>query len=219
VVTIPQLASCRKISQLSDLNLKSQVLVPQPGLTRGCRENYISRRRPATGPWAITEEDQMSRLLVKLQVALIIWLGTMCALAQAPNPYGPAVSVENAKKAASAALAEARKSDWKMAVAVVDTGGILVYYEKMDNTQVGSADIAIEKARTAVRFKRPSKAFQDLVAGGGAGLRVLGLPGAVPIEGGIPLMIDGQIVGAIGVSGDAADHDGLCAAAGAATLK
>ena len=102
---------------------------------------------------------------------------------------------------------------------MVDTGGILVYYEKMDNTQIGSADVAIEKARTAVRFKRPSKAFQDLVAGGGAGLRVLALPGALPIEGGIPLVMDGQIVGAIGVSGDSADHDGICAQAGASTLK
>jgi uncharacterized protein GlcG (DUF336 family) len=142
-----------------------------------------------------------------------------CVLAQAPNPYGPPVNVENAKKAAAAALAEARKGNWNMAVAVVDTGGILVYYEKMDNTQIGSADIAIEKARTAVRFKRPSKAFQDLVAGGGAGLRVLRLPGAVPLEGGIPLMSNSQIVGAIGVSGDSGDHDGLCATAGAATLK
>lgn len=141
------------------------------------------------------------------------------AVAQAPNPYGPPVTVENAKKVAAVALAEARKGNWNMAVAVVDTGGILVYYEKMDNTQIGSADIAIEKARTAVRFKRPSKAFQDTVAGGGAGLRVLRLPGAVPLEGGIPLMINGQIVGAIGVSGDSGDHDGLCATAGAATLK
>jgi glc operon protein GlcG len=106
-----------------------------------------------------------------------------------------------------------------MALAIVDTGAILVYYEKMDNTQIGSADVAIEKARTAVRFKRPSKAFQDALAGGGAGLRVLSLPGAVPLEGGIPLMIDGQIVGAIGVSGDSADHDGLCAQAGARSLR
>src|SRR5229473_2680998 len=116
------------------------------------------------------------------------------------------------------ALAEARTNNWRMAVAVVDTGGILVYYEKMDNTQIGSADIAIEKARTAVRFKRPSKAFQDSVAGGGAGLRVLGLRAVTPVEGGIPLIFNGQIVGAIGVSGDAAEHDGLCATAGAATL-
>jgi glc operon protein GlcG len=161
----------------------------------------------------------MSLRMVKFPVVLMTVLCTMSARAQAPNPYGPPVSVENAKKAAAAALAQARTNNWKMAAAVVDTGGILVYYEKMDNTQIGSADIAIEKARTAVRFKRPSKAFQDLVAGGGAGLRVLRLPGAVPLEGGIPLMIDGQIVGAIGVSGDSGDHDGLCAQAGAGTLK
>jgi uncharacterized protein GlcG (DUF336 family) len=161
----------------------------------------------------------MSQGLMKRLLVIITVLCSLTALAQAPNPYGPPVSVENAKKAAAAALAEARTNNWRMAVAVVDTGGILVYYEKMDNTQIGSADIAIEKARTAVRFKRPSKAFQDSVAGGGVGLRVLRLPGAVPLEGGIPLMIDGQIVGAIGVSGDSADHDGLCATAGAGTLK
>jgi len=161
----------------------------------------------------------MSQRLMKRVLVTITVLCSLSALAQAPNPYGLPVSVENAKKAAAAALAEARTNNWRMAVAVVDTGGILVYYEKMDNTQIGSADIAIEKARTAVRFKRPSKAFQDSVAGGGVGLRVLRLPGAVPLEGGIPLMIDGQIVGAIGVSGDSADHDGLCATAGAGTLK
>ena len=161
----------------------------------------------------------MSQGLMKRLLVIITVLCSLTALAQAPNPYGPPVSVENAKKAAAAALAEARTNNWRMAVAVVDTGGILVYYEKMDNTQIGSADIAIEKARTAVRFKRPSKAFQDSVAGGGVGLRVLRLPGAVPLEGRIPLMIDGQIVGAIGVSGDSADHDGLCATAGAGTLK
>ena len=161
----------------------------------------------------------MSLRLIKLSMAILAVLSTTNALAQAPIPYGLPVSVENAKKAAATALDEARKGNWKMAVAVVDTGGTLVYYEKMDNTQIGSADIAIEKARTAVRFKRPSKAFQDLVAGGGAGLRVLALPGALPIEGGIPLVMDGQIVGAIGVSGDSADHDGICAQAGASTLK
>jgi glc operon protein GlcG len=161
----------------------------------------------------------MSSRWVKFSAVLITVLCGLSLLAQAPNPYGPPVSVENAKKAAAATLAEARTNNWRMAVAVVDTGGILVYYEKMDNTQIGSADIAIEKARTAVRFKRPSKAFQDVVAGGGVGLRVLRLPGAVPLEGGIPLMIEGQIVGAIGVSGDSADHDGLCATAGAGTLK
>jgi glc operon protein GlcG len=160
----------------------------------------------------------MSMRFVKaVLLALAAW--TTGALAQAPNPYGLPVSIENAKKAATAAIAEARKNNWNMAVAVVDPGGTLVYYEKMDNTQLGSADVAIEKARTAAKFKRPSKAFQDLVAGGGAGLRILRLPGAVPFEGGIPLITEGQIVGAIGVSGDTSDHDGVCAQAGASTLK
>ncbi len=161
----------------------------------------------------------MPRKSVEFLVVMIAVTFAINAVGQMPNPYGPPVTVENAKKAAAAALAEARTNNWRMAVAIVDPGGILIYYEKMDNTQVGSADIAIEKARTAVRFKRPSKAFQDLVAGGGAGLRILRLPGAVPLEGGIPLMIDGQIVGAIGVSGDSGDHDSLCSQAGAATLK
>ncbi|HLO06441.1 MAG TPA: heme-binding protein [Terriglobales bacterium] len=160
----------------------------------------------------------MPRRLVRFPVVLAV-LCTMSALAQAPNPYGLPVSVANAKKAAAAALDEARKGNWKMAVAVVDTGGILVYYEKMDNTQIGSADIAIEKARTAVRFKRTSKAFQDAVAAGGAGLRILRLPGGIPLEGGFPLIMNGEIVGAIGVSGDSGDHDSICAQEGANTLK
>src|ERR1700757_2232622 len=90
-----------------------------------------------------------------------------------PYPYGPPISVEAAKKAAAAALAEAVKNHWTMAVAVVDPNGTLVYYEKMDNTQLGSANVAIDKARSAALYKRPTKAFQDALAGGGAGLRVM----------------------------------------------
>ena len=89
----------------------------------------------------------------------------------------------------------------------------------MDDTQAGSADVAIAKARTASLYKRPSKLIQDMVAGGGSSLRILGLPNAVPTEGGIPLVVDGKIVGAIGVSGDSADHDSICAQAGADALK
>lgn len=141
------------------------------------------------------------------------------ALAQMPNPYGPPISLETAKKVAAPALAEAAKNNWTMAVAIVDTSGNLVYYEKMDNTQVGSAHVSVEKARTAAMFKRPTKAFQDAVAAGGEGLRVLALPGATPLEGGIPLLIEGKIVGAIGVSGGASAQDGQCAKAGADALK
>jgi len=134
-------------------------------------------------------------------------------------PYGPPISLEMAKKAAAAAIAEAEKNHWLMAVAVVDPSGDLVFYEKMDNTQLGSAKVSIAKARSAALYKRPSKAFQDSVAGGGAGLRVFALEGAVPVEGGIPIMIDGKFVGAIGLSGDSSEHDGQCAAAGVAALK
>lgn len=136
-----------------------------------------------------------------------------------PNAYGASVTVENAKKAAAAALAEARKNNWNMAVSVVDTGGNLVYYEKMDNTQLGSAEVAIDKARSAALFKRPTKAFEDALATGGSSLRILSVKGAVPVNGGYPLVMDGKIVGAIGVSGDTADHDGQCAKAGADSLK
>jgi glc operon protein GlcG len=135
------------------------------------------------------------------------------------NLYGPPISVEKAKKVAAAALAEAAKNHWNMAVAVVDPNGTLIYYEKMENTQTGSANVAIEKARSAAQFMRPTKAFQDALAAGGPGLRVLGIPGAVPVEGGIPLVADGKIVGAIGLSGDTSENDGRCAQAGAAIIK
>jgi uncharacterized protein GlcG (DUF336 family) len=141
------------------------------------------------------------------------------AFAQMPNPYGAPISLEDAKKAAAAALAEARKNNWAMAVAVVDIGGDLVYFEKMDGTQTGSVNVALGKARSAALFKRPTKVFQDIVASGGSGLRILRLEGAVPIEGGVPLVMDGKIVGAIGLSGAASDQDGQCAKAGADALK
>jgi len=135
------------------------------------------------------------------------------------TPIGPPVNVETAKKAAAAALAEARKNNWLMAVAVVDPNGTLVYYEKMDNVQLASADVCIDKARSAALFKRPTKALQDAIAGGGAGLRVFALRGAVPVEGGVPLEIDGKLAGAIGLSGGQSNEDGQCATAGANAIK
>jgi glc operon protein GlcG len=160
----------------------------------------------------------MARYAVKL--TLLLFLTSLIPEAQMlPNPYGPPVSVEAAKKAAAAALAEAVKNHWTMAVAVVDPNGTLIYYEKMDNTQIGSAQVSINKARSAALYKRPTKALQDALASGGAGLRVMALEGAVPVEGGVPLVSEGKIIGAIGVSGDSSDHDGICANAGAATIK
>ena len=136
-----------------------------------------------------------------------------------PNPYGTSVGLEDAKKAAAPAIAEARRNNWLMAVAVVDPAGNLVYFEKMDGTQTGSVAVAVAKARSAALFKRPTKVFQDAVAGGGAGLRILGLEGAVPLDGGFPIVIDGRIVGAIGASGATGEQDAQCAAAGLAALK
>jgi len=139
------------------------------------------------------------------------------AEAQMPNGYGPAIGAEAAKKAIAAALAEARKNSWRVAAAVVDPGGVLVAYEKMDDTQAGSAHVSVEKARSAAAFKRPTKAFEDALAGGRQA--ILGLPGAVPLEGGIPIVADGKIVGAIGVSGATSQQDGVCAQAGVAALE
>ena len=129
------------------------------------------------------------------------------------NPYGVPIGLEYAKRAAASALTEARKNNWKMASAVVDTSSTLVYFEKMDDTQTGSVKVAIAKARSAALFKRPTKEFQDTLAGGGTGLRVLALQGAVPVEGGMPLIVNDQIVGAIGVSGGTSEQDGQCAKA------
>jgi uncharacterized protein GlcG (DUF336 family) len=161
-------------------------------------------------------------MLLRISKILTVLALAFCALgmeAQMSNPYGPPISVDNAKKAAAAALAEAVKNHWTMAVAIVDPNGTLIYYEKMDNTQLGSAAVAIDKARSAALYKRPTKAFQDALASGGAGLRVMALRDAIPVEGGIPLVMDGKIVGAIGLSGANSDQDGQCATAGASIIK
>lgn len=150
--------------------------------------------------------------------ALIFTLG---AFAQAPPnvPYGLSISPDAAKKVAAAAIAEARKNNWQMAVAVVDTGGYLVYFERMPDTQIGSVQVAMDKARSAALFRRPTKTFQDALAAGAAGLRMLSLTGAVPVEGGIPLIVGGKVIGAIGASGGTSDQDGATAKAGADTAK
>ena len=133
--------------------------------------------------------------------------------------YGPPITTEQAKKVAALALAEARANSWTMAASVVDPNGTLVYFEKIDDTQHASARIAIDKARSAARFKRETKTFQDALADGGAGLRILGLTGAVPVDGGVPLIVGGKVVGAIGASGGTSEQDGIVARAGASALK
>ena len=160
----------------------------------------------------------ITRTLTALTLAVAAFGQT--PLVPPPNvPYGLAISPDNAKKVAAAAIAEARKNNWAMAVAVVDTGGYLVYFERMPDTQLGSVEIAIEKAKSAALFRRPTKSFQDTLAGGGDGLRMLRLTGAMPVEGGIPIVVDGKLIGAVGASGGSSDQDGRTAQAGANALK
>jgi glc operon protein GlcG len=145
--------------------------------------------------------------------ALVALAPSRGAAQQLPNLYGDPIGVEAARKAAAAAIAEGKKNNWRIAVAVVDTHGELVFFERMDGTQYGSMHVAEEKARTSARFKRTTKTFEDAVKG--QAVNVLGLPGAVPLEGGLPLLAGDRIVGAIGVSGATSAQDGQCARAAA----
>lgn len=130
--------------------------------------------------------------------------------------YGAPITLDSAKKIAAVAEAEAKKNNFPMAIAIVDSSGTLTYFTKLDGTQLASVDIAIGKARTANNFKRPTKVFDDGVAGGRNVL--LSLPEALLIEGGVPLVVDGKIIGAIGVSGGSSVQDGQVAAVAVATL-
>ena len=136
------------------------------------------------------------------------------APAAPPPPYGPAVSLEQARKMMAGAEAEARKNNWNVAIAIVDSGSQLVMFQKIDSTQHASIDIAIGKAVTAVNFRRPTKALEDAIAGGGAGLRLTALKGITPLEGGILIVVDGKIAGGIGVSGVLSSQDAQVARAG-----
>jgi glc operon protein GlcG len=151
---------------------------------------------------------------------LALAVGASFLGAQTPNiPYGAPIALAEARQVLAAAQAEARKNQWNVCIAIVDAGGHLVAFERMDSTQYGSVEVAFDKARSAAAFRRPTKAFQDGVAAGGEGLRLLKLTGGMPIEGGLPLVVGGKLVGAIGVSGVTSEQDGKIAAAGVAALK
>ena len=163
--------------------------------------------------------------MVRLFTAAFLAFGYAgAALAQQPpapprTPYGEPISLEMAKKAVSAAEAEAAKNGWPMAIAVIDSGSNLVVFHRMDNTQIGSIRLAEGKARTALEFRRPSRVLQDVVAAGGVGLWWLRVDGVIPLEGGVPIEVNGKIVGAIGVSGAASAQDAQTAQAGADAFK
>ena len=157
----------------------------------------------------------MTRLL--LAAALAAGLAAPAAAQQIPGPYGPDVTLQQAETVIAAARAEAARRNFTMAFAVVDPNGELVSFEKMDGTQNASIDVAIAKARSAARFRRPTKAFSDAVTGGRNA--ILALEGAVPIEGGVPIVRVTRVVGAIGVSGGSSEEDGQVAAVGLAALR
>ncbi|MGX9428721.1 MULTISPECIES: GlcG/HbpS family heme-binding protein [Bradyrhizobium] len=163
------------------------------------------------------------KTLVASIVAAVMLTATASAQ-QAPSPppitpYGAPLGLEAAKKVMAAAETEAVKNNWAMAIVILDSTGHMVMLHKLDNTQYGSLMAAEDKAHSAINYRRPSKVFEDLVAQGGMGLRSLALRGASPLEGGIPINVDGKIVGAIGVSGGTSVQDGQVAKAGADAAK
>lgn len=158
--------------------------------------------------------------ILSLFFALALVATSSIALAQSGNvPYGAPISLDDAKRVLAAAGAEAARNSWHVVIAIVDSGGHLVAFERMDNTQYASIEVAQGKARTSVAFRRPSKVFQEGLAAGGEALRSLKIPDLFPMEGGLPLIREGRIVGAIGVSGVTSAQDGQIAAAGTAALK
>ena len=151
-----------------------------------------------------------------ISVCLIALFGLVSLHASAQLADKKVLTLDGAKKIAAAAEAEARKNNWNVVIAVVDDGGHLLYLQRIDGTQTGSIEVAIQKARTAQAFKRPTKVFEDAIAGGRNAL--IALHGALPLEGGLPIMVGGQLVGAIGVSGVKSTEDGQIAKAGADSL-
>jgi uncharacterized protein GlcG (DUF336 family) len=155
-----------------------------------------------------------NHVIVTLAVGLFFF---GCFRADAQIAVKKAVTLELAKKIADAAEVEARKNGWNAVIAIVDDGANLIFLERMDNTQIGSLEVAIQKAHTAISFKRPTKVYEDMVAGGRTA--ILGVPGIVPIDGGLPIVVDGQFIGAIGVSGGTAQQDGQVARSGVEVLN
>lgn len=160
------------------------------------------------------------KLARTIVLALLALFAAASVHAQAPAPYGQPITLEQAKKAMAAAEAEAKKNSWNVVIAIVDAGGHLVMLQRLENTQFGSIDVAREKAHAAAAYRRPTKVFQDLIAQGGVHLRLLNLTGdAGVLEGGVPILVEGKVIGAIGASGVSSNQDAQIAQAGADALK
>jgi glc operon protein GlcG len=162
----------------------------------------------------------MRNLVLKSAVICSAVLFGAQALAQGgPPQYGPPITLEQAQKAIAAAAEEAKKNNWFLAITVVSPSGDLVAFSKMDNTQYASIAISQHKAKFAATFKRPSKAFQDQLTGDKPNFVIMTLDGMIASEGGIPIMVDGKMVGAIGCSGATGAQDGQACMAGVNAVK
>jgi uncharacterized protein GlcG (DUF336 family) len=153
-----------------------------------------------------------------LAVAAFLFASPLAAQQTPPPPYGPPISLELAKKIVTAAEAEAVKNNWNVSIAVIDSGGHLVMLQKLDNTQLVSIRVSETKAKTALGFRLPTKMLEDAVAAGGSGTRLLALQDIAPFEGGFPIIVDGKIIGAIGVAGVFSAQDAQIARAGLAAI-
>src|SRR3989449_5360372 len=188
---------------------------------------YPGRRAGSISPPAHARRRPMRvQRLQTLVVGAVLMLAATTAYAQQPAaapppppPYGPAITLEQAKKIVAGAEAEANKNKWNVVISVLDSGGNVVMVHRMDGAQLGSLDVAREKAYSAVAFRRPTKVFSDLVEQGGGNLRLLRLSGASVLEGGIPIVVDGKLIGAVGVSGVTAQQDAQIGRAGIEALK
>ena len=162
----------------------------------------------------------MRMLKTLIGACILALLAAAPARAQTPPPpYGPPIGIEGARAVMAAAESEAAKNNWAVVISIIDSGGNIVMVHRHNDVQLSSIDISQGKAKTALMFKRPSKVLDDAISGGGAGLRFLALKDIVPLEGGLPLVADGKIVGAIGVSGVLSSQDSQVARAGADGLK
>ena len=151
--------------------------------------------------------------------ALVLLMAAPTGAQTTPPPYGPPIGIENARKIMAAAESEAAKNNWAVVITIIDSGGHVVMLHRRDDVQLSSIEIAQGKAKTALMFKRPSKVLDDAISGGGPGLRFLALKDILPLEGGVPILLDGKIVGAIGVSGVLSAQDSQIARAGVDGLK
>jgi glc operon protein GlcG len=153
---------------------------------------------------------------MKIMYAMLFLIFTFTVNMYGQSIETKALSLADAERIADAAIAKANAENWTVVIAIVDAGGHLILLKRIDNTQIGSVEVAIKKAEASVKFKRPTKVFQDGMAAGNVG--ILGLPGSLPFEGGVPIYYDGRVIGAIGVSGVASSDDGIIAAAGLEAL-